>query len=184
MTDTIRSSTDLLTNLFQDGQAANSITAQDIRDLIVSMKQSNASFYMATPAATTIAAAGTYYKAAGTTTFEDATADLTDDSGTSNRIKYIGTPARHCEVAASVSLTCASSNDIVGFRIAKNGVTLADTTARVKLGTGTDINNISLIAHMDLALNDYIELWCTNESTTGAITVQNCHVIISGFLAP
>lgn len=37
MVDTQRTMQDLLDNLFQDGQAANSITAQDIRDLIVSI---------------------------------------------------------------------------------------------------------------------------------------------------
>lgn len=38
MVDTIRLETDLLATLFKDGQAANSITAQDLRDLIVSIK--------------------------------------------------------------------------------------------------------------------------------------------------
>ena len=37
MADTQRTQTDLLTTLFQDGQANGSITAQDIRDLIVSL---------------------------------------------------------------------------------------------------------------------------------------------------
>lgn len=37
MPDTVRTIPDLLTNLYQDGQAPNSITAQDHRDLIVSL---------------------------------------------------------------------------------------------------------------------------------------------------
>lgn len=41
MADTIRTEADLLANLFQDGQADGSITAQDMRDLIVSMKTIN-----------------------------------------------------------------------------------------------------------------------------------------------
>lgn len=36
MVDTVRTRSDLLTNLFQDGQADSSITEQDMRDLIVS----------------------------------------------------------------------------------------------------------------------------------------------------
>ena len=36
MADTIRTQQDLLDNLFRDGQPANSISAQDVRDLIVS----------------------------------------------------------------------------------------------------------------------------------------------------
>jgi len=38
MTDTIRTESDLLTNVFQDGQPANSISAQDMRDFIVSAR--------------------------------------------------------------------------------------------------------------------------------------------------
>ena len=41
MADTIRTETDLLTNIFQDGQPTQSITAQDMRDLIVSIKYLN-----------------------------------------------------------------------------------------------------------------------------------------------
>jgi len=38
MVDTIRLEADILANLFQDGQAPSSITAQDVRDLVVSSK--------------------------------------------------------------------------------------------------------------------------------------------------
>lgn len=41
MADTIRTEADLLANSFQDGQANNSISAQDMRDLIVSTKTIN-----------------------------------------------------------------------------------------------------------------------------------------------
>ncbi len=38
MVDTVRTRTALLEQLFQDGQAINSITAQDMRDLIISLR--------------------------------------------------------------------------------------------------------------------------------------------------
>ena len=41
MVDTVRTETDLLTNTFQDGQPDDSITAQDMRDLVVSTKYLN-----------------------------------------------------------------------------------------------------------------------------------------------
>lgn len=44
MVDTSRTEADLLANLFQDGQANNAITSQDMRDLIVSMKTINPEF--------------------------------------------------------------------------------------------------------------------------------------------
>lgn len=45
MADTKRTRADLLTALFQDGQAEGSITPQDIRDLIVSMETINGGFW-------------------------------------------------------------------------------------------------------------------------------------------
>lgn len=45
MVDTQRTRQDLLDNLFQDGQAVNSITAQDIRDLIVSIENIQGHFW-------------------------------------------------------------------------------------------------------------------------------------------
>lgn len=41
MVDTIKTQSELLTNVFQDGQAPGSITAQDMRDLVVSMTHRN-----------------------------------------------------------------------------------------------------------------------------------------------
>jgi hypothetical protein len=182
MVDTVRSEADLLTNLFPDGQAAGSITANTIRDLIVSLKQSNCSVALTTPAATTIAVAGTYAKAAGVTAFSADTTDLTDDGSTDNRFKYVGTPNRHFEIAITLSMTCASSNQILGFKIAKNGVVIDESVTRRKQGTSSDLGAISLIAHVDLVTNDYIEVWCTNETSTGAVTVENMFVKASGFL--
>ena len=180
MVDTVRSEADLLTNLFPDGQAAGSITANDIRDLIVSLKQSNCSVALNTPAATTIAVAGTYVKAAGTTDFSADTTDLTGP--VDNRFKYVGTPGRHFEIAISLSMTCAASNQTLGFKIAKNGVVIDESVVRRRQGTSTDVGAISLIAHTDLVQNDYIEVWCTNETTTGSVTVENMFIKASGFL--
>lgn len=181
MADTVRSSADLLANLFQDGQAASSITAQDLRDLIVSMLHSNGAFSMVTPAATTISVAGTYYKAAGTTLFatDDATA-FDDDSGTSNRIKYIGTPDKHCEIRAVVSLTCSGSNQVLGFKIAKNGVVIDTSSVRHTIGSGSEVIAISVSGYEDVSADDYFELFVTNETSTATITIEEIAFFVDG----
>lgn len=53
MVDTARTETDLLENLFQDGQAPGSITPQDVRDLIVSVKYMNGGWEFALDSAYT-----------------------------------------------------------------------------------------------------------------------------------
>ncbi len=182
MADTKRTSTDLLTNIFQDGQAAASITAQDLRDLVVSMKSSHADIVLSAVAATTIAVAGTYVKAAGTTVLGAVVEDFDDDGGTSNRLKYIGAPSRRCTIVTTVSLTSASNNQVIGFKIAVNGVVADESVARELLGTGSDITSMTLSHHIDLTNGDYVEVWVTNETSTGSVTVENLHVHVMGFL--
>ena len=182
MADTRRTTADLLANLFQDGQAASSITAQDMRDLIISLTPSHGAFVSNVPAATTIAVAGTYVKAAGTTTFDASPDDFDDDSSTDNRVKYTGTPTRHAIIDLSASFTCASSNQVIGFKIAKNGTVIDGSVERQKIATGADIASVAISAHVDLDTGDYIELWVTNETTTGAVTVEEMHCMVTGLV--
>tara|TARA_R100000781_G_scaffold370_2_gene577 strand:+ start:226 stop:462 length:237 start_codon:yes stop_codon:yes gene_type:complete len=54
MTDTSRTVSALVTNLFQDGQAAGSITPQDLRDLVETCQVKHGSIYLSTAGSTTI----------------------------------------------------------------------------------------------------------------------------------
>lgn len=182
MADTKRTKADLLTNLFQDGQAAGAITAQDMRDLLVTLSPSNGAFSRDAAAVTTISAAGTYVKASGTTTLDTDAEDFDDAGGTNNRLRYTGAPARHVNVVATLSVTCASSNQVLGFKLAKNGVLIDSTVVRDKLGSGSDIRALALTAIVDLETNDYIELWLTNETSTGAVTVEEICLTATGFV--
>ena len=181
MVDTKRTVADMLANLFQDGQAAASITAQDIRDFLVSVHQSHGSFSRNATAATTITVAGTYYKAAGTTTIDTSLHDFSD-GGVDNRLKYTGTPSRHVNIAAALSMTCGGSNQILGFKLAKNGVVIDNSVARRKIGTGSDIGGIGVHAHVDMVTDDYIELWCTNETSTATVTIEEVHLMATGLI--
>ena len=68
MTDTVQTTAALLSGVFQDGQAANAITANDVRDLIVSLRPSFGECSMqGNSTETVISGAGTYVKIAGTT---------------------------------------------------------------------------------------------------------------------
>ncbi len=164
-----------MTNIFPDGQAAGSITANDMRDLIVSLAPSHGALSINVPAATTISIAGTYYKAAGTTTIDADANAFDDDSSTDNRLRYIGTPDRHVEIVTTISMTCSGSNQILGFKLAKNGTVIDDSVSRRKVGTGSDIGGITLVAHTDMSTNDYLEVFCTNETSTATVTVEEIH---------
>jgi hypothetical protein len=176
---TKRTSGDLIVNLFQDGQAEGAITPADMRDFIESMVMPYGSLSMTTPAATTIAVAGTYYKANGTTTISTSVEEIANGS-VNNRLVYTGTPDRHFNINASISMTTASNSQIVGMKLAKNGVVLDETQVRRKVGTGSDLGAAGVMGCVTLSTDDFIELFVTNETSTTTVTIETLNLSVSG----
>ncbi len=104
MADTERTLAQLLV-IFQDGQAAGSISEQDMRDLIISLVPAYGSMYISTAIETVVAAQNTPLKALGTTTAGDALRDFTHAA---NRLTYTGVPDREFTVIVAISLTAAA----------------------------------------------------------------------------
>jgi len=183
MADTIRTESDLLTNLFQNGQAANSITAQDMRDLIVSMRPgfSNTSM-QSNGTATTISSAGTYYKVAGTTALSGDEYLFDDDSGTSNRLRYIGAAERLVIVKTNLSVKAASNNQNVSFKMylyddsGASGATITDSLVTQYISSTSDEEAVTIICHAIMATNDYLEVHVTNETSTANITIVDMSI--------
>jgi len=186
MVDTVRSKSDLLTQLFQDGQTAG-ISAQDLRDLIVSFAQPYGGLYFSSAAESTIAVAGTFVKAAGTTTTTNL--HLVDDaSSTSNRLRYTGTIPMHFQIWASVSLSLASgTNQTAAIQLYKYdesgsaGALIAGSDVRSDVAA-TDELNLTCIADVSLDTNDYIELHVANISGTVNLTVDRGYIAMTGTL--
>ena len=167
MVDTARTSTDLLTNLFQDGQAAGAITPNDVRDFIVSAIPATGANYITTPAATTISVSGTYYKENGTWTSQGSPVGFTISG---NRLTYTGTPTANFLLLYRASFTVsAGTNQTITFRIAKNGTTDTSTAASNLVDSG-DTKVVAGFSFISLATNDYLELFVTNETSTNSVT--------------
>tara|TARA_S200002703_G_scaffold154523_1_gene157467 strand:+ start:935 stop:1507 length:573 start_codon:yes stop_codon:yes gene_type:complete len=178
MADTVRTESDLLTALFQDGQSANSITAQDMRDLIVSMRPGFGEAAMqANATATTISVAGTYYKVAGTTALDGGEYLFDDDSSTSNRLRYTGAPEKLVFCTAACSFTSASNNQQISFKAylyddsGASGTVIDDSLVTQFVQSTSDTMSVTLAFHAAMATNDYIEIHVTNETGTNAVTV-------------
>jgi hypothetical protein len=173
MADTQRTIADLLTNLFQDGQAAGSIVEQDMRDLIVSLVTEHGGLYVSSSSATTIGVAGTFVKVAGTTTITPGSSSgITMPSD--NRLTYdaaaAGLPTRHFTIDTEMSMTSAGNNQDVRFAIAKNGTVITGSDIARKIGTGADVGAMGLAWNVELASTDFVEIWCTNDTSTSTIT--------------
>lgn len=189
MADTVRTQSDLLANLFQDGQAAGSITAQDVRDLIVSLSPSFGSTSMqGNTTATSISVAGTYVKVAGTTTLLGNENSFDDDSSISNRLRYTGTPTRHCMVEASVSFEATSNNQTVAFKIYKyddsatSGALIDESLVTRFVANSGQIGVVVLMVDVELDTNDYLEVHVTNETSTVNVTVDDMYFRVTGHI--
>lgn len=142
--------------------------------------------YFSTPAQTTISGAGTYVKAAGTTTVTNASGYMSADS-VNNRIKYTRAGmARHFHIVAQASVEIASgTNQDIGVQVyhyddsAVSGSLLAHSEARSTI-PNTNITQITTHADVQMDENDYLELWVANNTSTINCTVQFGYLFVTG----
>ena len=139
--------------------------------------------YFTTPSVTTISASGTYYKAAGATTVTNA---RQFDMPANNRLRYLGTTARHFHIVLQCSITFdAGANQIAGIQLWKyddsagSGSLVAHSEAK-SIVASTDIAQITSHADAMLDENDYIEIHVANHDNTNDIQVDLGYMFLVG----
>ena len=180
MVDTVRTTATLLSTLFQDGQAANAITANDMRDLIVSLRPSFGECSMQGNATdTTIAVASTYYKIAGTTALSGNELLFDNNATDTGRLRYIGAPDRVVLFSASCSLSAASNNQVLSLKgwhyddSGTSGSLIAASLVSRKITASGELGAVVVQGSALMSVNDYLEIHVTNETTTAAVTVDD-----------
>ena len=125
--------------------------------------------YISSVAATTIATAGVYAKVAGSTT-ADNLSNFTHPAN--NRLTYTGTATRKFAVTAALSFHGNSTNDYK-FAFHKNGSSILSSSIISSTGTGTgNLAHLSCQCIVELAINEYIEMFVTNADATNSATVD------------
>jgi hypothetical protein len=118
---------------------------------------------------TTIASTATPVKVSGTFTLGDISAGWT--GSTNGRITHTGATTRHI-INAIVTLDVSSgANHKISAYIAKNG-TIASVKMTETISAGAP-RSIATFANISLALNDYVEIFVRNESTTDSVIAVN-----------
>lgn len=138
----------------------------------------NSMYYMENNAIVSdIVTAGAYIKIAGTT-ISGMDSRFTN---TNNRATYTGSKTRTFEISAIATITSASDGDNVAIRIHKNGTAIPGSRSvgvtRVVLGTNK-ADNIKTQTIVELATNDFIEIFVANLTDTSDVTVADLNVII------
>ena len=133
-------------------------------------------FMVGNASATTISIAGTFYKAAGTTS-TGTYVEKFDVTTTSNKAVYSGTLIGFYKVTVVASMV-SGNNKVLAVRIAKNGTTTASSQTK---STSNGSNRSESIMSQDvvqLSNTDYIEVFVANTTDTTNITVEDLNVII------
>ena len=180
MVDTKRSSSDLVTNLFQDGQSEGSISEQDLRDFIVSMKAPyGAADFEANATETTINTINVFEAIAGTFVASANLHEITVNAA-GGVFTYTGAPDRHFHIVSQMSFITAANNKVIKYQWYKNDTTALTVPIEVKVGTGTDIGTASIHADAMLSTNDTLTLKVANSTDATNLTVQDIYTFVMG----
>ena len=126
------------------------------------------SCYISTPAETSISAQDTPTKASGTTT----AMQTNGFSHTSNRLTYTGTVTLIFDVTGLVSATKAAGTTAdVRFAIAKNGTIVTGCSVTRNISSTAE-GAIGFGGHIQLATNDYVEIFVENLTNADNLTIQ------------
>lgn len=180
MTDTVRTTATLLSSQFADGQAANSITANDLRDLIVSLRPSFGECAMqGNSTATVIASAGAYVKVGGTTSLSGNELLFDNNSTNTGRLRYTGAPNRMVLFSASCSFLVAANNQVVSFKgflfdtSGGSGAVINSSLVTRKITASGELGAATVQGSALMSVNDFLEVHVTNETATNNVTVAD-----------
>ena len=175
-----RTATDLLTNLFQDGQADKAIVANRIRDFIDSMLMPvcSASIVGGTTE-TSIATPGTFVNLAGTWVAAAHVVDISINAA-GGVLTYTGTPDRHFHIVSNVSFFTVGNNKEISFQWFKNGTTALPAPMERKVQSGGDIGSASIHSDALMTTGDTLELKVTNNTDATNLTVQDAYTFVMG----
>jgi sulfur carrier protein ThiS len=86
-----------------------------------------------------------------------------------NRITYIGPLTRVVTVWVAVALT-SSNQQTIELAVRKNGQVIPWLTTIVRTGT-IGFGNAGIVGHVEIATNDFLELWVTNRTSSANVTI-------------
>lgn len=122
-----------------------------------------------------IATQAVFEKIEGTTT---ASAQNEKFSHTNNRLTYTGGITREFVITASCSAQAVQTNaTTITVRIAKNGVTIAESESQATTSATGRNENFYCQALVELAQNDFIELFIANQTNANSLLVTELNVL-------
>jgi hypothetical protein len=116
-------------------------------------------------ASTTFSGTGSKSKLGGNTTSNNLFRFTTDSQN--NRLKYMGGKKRFFIVKGALSFQSTANTTVYIIYVAKNGTIVNQSKVYISSNSSSDIVAIPLVSTVELAPNDYIEVWAERFSGTG-----------------
>lgn len=130
---------------------------------------------------TTIATAGTFVLMATITT-QGLTNDATLTTNSAGRVTNTSGVSKTFAATYSVSATSTASNKNLMFRLAKNGqsnsIPYSETDTITSSGGGSKASSVSNTVLVTLGNNDYIEIYCTNNTDTNPVVLEHLNLVL------
>ena len=183
---TQRSMADILALLADN--VSGDISEEDLRDAVESLRPrfGKMAVQAAGSAAITISDTTSYFEAtaptwtlSGPATSSPAAKDF--DMNENGRLRYTGTVPIVANVTMSVAVTSASSNQVIYYRLGKNGSTSANSEMHRKIGTGADVGALAIGGIFELDTNDYLSLFLRNTTGANNVTIEVAQLQAVGF---
>ncbi len=125
--------------------------------------------------ATVIGGSGTYVKMAGTTT---ALAANSGFSHASNRLTCTSIVSKLYDIKAVITFTSTVGN-VIAFKIYKNGTEILGSKVRATANAAGREENVGCFGFTELGLNDYIEIWVTNETAANNVVGVDYSLLVT-----
>lgn len=104
-----------------------------------------------------------------------------DNGGSNNgRLRYTGATTRMFHVACTISIAPAAANDTFVFGVAKNGTVVASSKVLIKATNALDARSTAMHVMVELATNDYLELYVGNTTDADDVTVLTLNLFAMG----
>lgn len=96
-----------------------------------------------------------------------------------NRLQYLGNKKKFVKISGASSFQASSSSTVYIFYIYKNGAVVNQSKVYVSSNSSTDVLAVPFQTIVEMAPNDYVEVWVQRYSGSGNILTVSLNMIVN-----
>jgi hypothetical protein len=177
MSQTVRSLSAVLANL--PDNTTQLISAEDIRDGIITVAPDYGTIYVVATAPTVITNTTAFFDVEGTYALAASSGQW--DMNTNGQLRYVGEASRVALLNGTASFTTASNSQVISFVISKNGTPILSSEVQRKSGNAADVGAVAFFGYATVNQDDYFTVAVKNNTSATNITSVKAKIGAVGF---